>query len=147
MTEKEKAGIVRRLHRISGQIAGIEKMVGDGAPEEEILIQINAVKQASHRVGQLLLQSRVNECIHAVAEGKGDGILFPDVGRRYRRKQAASRAGKTRCKIKTEVPMERAVRFLFCPDFLNGEAKRHSGDMRPLYTLADKQHCSPKYPN
>ncbi len=70
MTEKEKAGIVRRLHRISGQIAGIEKMVGDGAPEEEILIQINAVKQASHRVGQLLLQSRVNECIHAVAEGK-----------------------------------------------------------------------------
>ena len=47
MTEKEKAGIVRRLHRISGQVAGIEKMVGDGAPEEEILIQINAVKQAS----------------------------------------------------------------------------------------------------
>ena len=55
MTEKEQRSVISRLHRISGQVAGIEKMVEDGAPEEEILIQINAVKQAAHRVGQLLL--------------------------------------------------------------------------------------------
>ena len=51
MTEKEQRAIISRLHRISGQVAGIEKMVSEGAPEEEIIIQINAVKQAAHRVG------------------------------------------------------------------------------------------------
>ena len=39
MTEKEQRAIISRLHRISGQVAGIEKMVSEGAPEEEIIIQ------------------------------------------------------------------------------------------------------------
>ena len=42
MTEKEQKAIISRLHRISGQVAGIEKMVSEGAAEEEIIIQINA---------------------------------------------------------------------------------------------------------
>ena len=45
MTEKEQRAIISRLHRISGQVAGIEKMVSEGAPEEEIIIQINAVNR------------------------------------------------------------------------------------------------------
>ena len=48
MTEKEQRAIISRLHRISGQVAGIEKMVSEGAPEEEIIIQINAVKPVSY---------------------------------------------------------------------------------------------------
>lgn len=68
MTEKEQRAIISRLHRISGQVAGIEKMVSEGAPEEEIIIQINAVKQAAHRVGQMLLNSKVNDCIRSVAQ-------------------------------------------------------------------------------
>lgn len=31
MTEKEQKAIISRLHRISGQVAGIEKMVSEGA--------------------------------------------------------------------------------------------------------------------
>lgn len=68
MTEKEQRAIISRLHRILGQVAGIEKMVSEGAPEEEIVIQINAVKQAAHRVGQMLLNSKVNDCIRSVAQ-------------------------------------------------------------------------------
>ena len=64
MTEKEQKAIISRLHRISGQVAGIEKMVSEGAAEEEI----NAVKQAAHRVGQMLLNSKVNDCIRAAAQ-------------------------------------------------------------------------------
>ena len=37
-------------------------------PEEEIIIQINAVKQAAHRVGQMLLNSKVNDCIRSAAQ-------------------------------------------------------------------------------
>lgn len=68
MTEKEQRAIISRLHRILGQVAGIEKMVSEGASEEEIVIQINAVKQAAHRVGQMLLNSKVNDCIRSVAQ-------------------------------------------------------------------------------
>ena len=68
MTEKEQRAIISRLHRILGQVAGIEKMVSEGAPEEEIIIQINAVKQAAHRVGQMLLNSKVNDCIRSAAQ-------------------------------------------------------------------------------
>ena len=68
MTEKEQKAIISRLHRISGQVAGIETMVSEGAAEEEIIIQINAVKQAAHRVGQMLLNSKVNDCIRAAAQ-------------------------------------------------------------------------------
>lgn len=72
MTEKEQKAIISRLHRISGQVAGIEKMVSEGAAEEEIIIQINAVKQAAHRVGQMLLNSKVNDCIRAAQSGDAD---------------------------------------------------------------------------
>ena len=58
------------------QVAGIEKMVEDGAPEEEILIQINAVKQAAHRVGQLLLSSKMTDCVReAAATGDAEGAI------------------------------------------------------------------------
>ena len=76
MTEKEQRSVISRLHRISGQVAGIEKMVEDGTPEEEILIQINAVKQAAHRVGQLLLSSKMTDCVReAAATGDAEGAI------------------------------------------------------------------------
>lgn len=84
MTEKEQRAIISRLHRISGQVAGIEKMVSEGAPEEEIIIQINAVKQAAHRVGQMLLNSKVNDCIRFGSpvrrRGSGHRSLSEDTG-------------------------------------------------------------------
>ena len=42
----------RRLNKILGQVKAIDKMVDEDVPCEEILIQINAVKGAMHRVGQ-----------------------------------------------------------------------------------------------
>lgn len=68
MTEKEQRAIISRLHRISGQVAGIEKMVSEGAPEEEIIIQINAVKQAAHRVGQMRSIPSWKTVIRSVAQ-------------------------------------------------------------------------------
>ena len=45
----------RRLKKIAGQVNAIDKMVDEDVPCEEVLIQINAVKSALHKVGQIVL--------------------------------------------------------------------------------------------
>lgn len=53
----------RRLKKILGQVAGIDKMVEQNAPCEEILTQIHAAKSALHRVGQMILEDRLEHCV------------------------------------------------------------------------------------
>lgn len=53
----------RRLKKISGQIAALDRMIDEDIPCEEILIQINAVKKAIHNVGQIVLVGHVNHCV------------------------------------------------------------------------------------
>ena len=58
-----KAALVKRLHRIEGQVRGIEKMVDEDRYCIDILTQIAAVKTALERVGAKLLEGHVNHCI------------------------------------------------------------------------------------
>ena len=53
----------RRLKKIIGQVKAIDKMVDDDIPCENVLIQINAVKSALHRVGQVVLEGHLNHCV------------------------------------------------------------------------------------
>ena len=53
----------RRLNKILGQVKAIDKMVDEDVPCEEILIQINAVKGAIHRVGQIVLEGHLQHCV------------------------------------------------------------------------------------
>ena len=59
-TELNTKDLLSRLHKISGQCQGIERMIQDGKPTEYILLQINAAKTALHRVGQVVLQRSIN---------------------------------------------------------------------------------------
>ncbi len=53
----------RRLKKISGQINAIDKMIDEDVPCEDILIQLNAVKGAVHKVGQVVLEGHLNHCV------------------------------------------------------------------------------------
>jgi DNA-binding FrmR family transcriptional regulator len=70
----DKAGLVKRLHRIEGQVRGIEKMVDEDRYCIDILTQIAAVKTALEQVGAKLLEGHVNHCVRdAIASGdEGD---------------------------------------------------------------------------
>ena len=59
----EKAAIVRRLHRIEGQVRGIERMVEDDRYCIDILDQISAISTALERVGLRILDGHVNHCV------------------------------------------------------------------------------------
>ena len=66
----DKALIVKRLHRIEGQVRGIEKMVDDDRYCIDILTQIAAVSTALEQVGAKLLEGHVNHCVRdAIASG------------------------------------------------------------------------------
>lgn len=73
-TELNTADVRTRLHKVKGQCDGVERMIEEGKPCEEILMQVNAAKSALHRLGQVLLErtleKELQECAHSKAAAK-----------------------------------------------------------------------------
>ncbi len=66
----EKAALVKRLHRIEGQVRGIERMVEDDRYCIDILTQVSAVKTALDALALQLLGDHVTHCVaDALASG------------------------------------------------------------------------------
>jgi len=66
----DKVALTRRLHRIEGQVRGIERMVDDDRYCVDILTQISAVRTALESLGLQVLEDHVNHCVHdALAAG------------------------------------------------------------------------------
>ena len=59
----DKETLTKRLHRIEGQIRGIEKMVDDDRYCIDILTQIAAVQAALDKVGLGLLDEHTRHCV------------------------------------------------------------------------------------
>jgi CsoR family transcriptional regulator, copper-sensing transcriptional repressor len=65
-----KEQIVKRLHRIEGQVRGIERMVEDDRYCIDILTQVSAVSTALESLGFKILDDHVNHCVAgAIASG------------------------------------------------------------------------------
>ncbi len=66
----DKAALKKRLHRIEGQVRGIERMVDDDRYCIDILTQIGAVRTALERLGLEILEDHVTHCVSdALASG------------------------------------------------------------------------------
>jgi DNA-binding FrmR family transcriptional regulator len=68
---KDKEALVKRLHRIEGQVRGIERMVEDDRYCIDILTQIAAVNTALEAVALKILDEHVRHCV-AGAMKSGD---------------------------------------------------------------------------
>ena len=65
-----KTDLVKRLHRIEGQVRGIERMVVDERYCIDVLTQIAAVSTALESVALEILDDHVNHCVaDALASG------------------------------------------------------------------------------
>ena len=53
----------RRLKKMSGQVAAVDRMIDEDVPCEDIMIQINAIKSAIHSVGQIVLEGHIRHCV------------------------------------------------------------------------------------
>ena len=59
----DKESLVKRLHRIEGQVRGIERMVDDDRYCIDILTQVAAVNTALESLALKLLQDHVDHCV------------------------------------------------------------------------------------
>jgi len=60
---KDKEALVKRLHRIEGQVRGIERMVDDDRYCIDILTQIAAVNTALESLAFKILDEHVRHCV------------------------------------------------------------------------------------
>ena len=67
----DKDALVKRLHRIEGQVRGIERMLEEDRYCIDILTQIGAVTTALESVAFKILDDHVNHCV-AGALASGD---------------------------------------------------------------------------
>jgi DNA-binding FrmR family transcriptional regulator len=59
----DKKALIPRLHRIEGQVRGIERMVEDGRYCIDILTQVAAVNTALENLAFQVLDDHVNHCV------------------------------------------------------------------------------------
>jgi CsoR family transcriptional regulator, copper-sensing transcriptional repressor len=65
-----KSANLKRLHRIEGQVRGLERMVSENRYCADILVQISSVQEALRAVGQALIRNHLRHCAsQAIRQG------------------------------------------------------------------------------
>lgn len=65
MTDHHSEGLLKRLHRVEGQVRGIARMVEDGRYCIDILTQLQAVRAALGKVETEMLKAHLDHCIES----------------------------------------------------------------------------------
>ena len=69
----DKAKVHARLRRIAGQVLAVDRMIDEKRTCEEVMVQINAAKNALHRAAQLILEGWMAQCVRdAVKDGDAE---------------------------------------------------------------------------
>jgi CsoR family transcriptional regulator, copper-sensing transcriptional repressor len=55
--------VVTRLSKIEGHIRGIKKMLEDGQPCDQVLVQMSAVRSALNKATRILLEDHFDHCV------------------------------------------------------------------------------------
>ena len=77
---EEKEALVKRLHRVEGQVRGIERMIEDERYCIDILTQIAAATTALESVAFKILDEHVNHCVAGALES-GDAEVAAEKSR------------------------------------------------------------------
>lgn len=63
-----KEEILTRMKKIEGQVKGIQKMVEEGKECSDIMVQISAIRSAINKVGGIILDRYIKECMSDTAK-------------------------------------------------------------------------------
>lgn len=61
MNEKLKIRFISRLHRIEGQVRGVENMVHEGREDFQIIQQLEAIKEAAHKLIVEIIKEKLSD--------------------------------------------------------------------------------------
>ncbi len=65
-----------RLKKVIGQLNGIQKMLDEDVPCEDILLQFNAVNGALHKISFMILEGHLRHCVRdGIQKGDADETI------------------------------------------------------------------------
>ena len=71
-SDARRTALAKRIHRIEGQVRGIERMLDEDRYCVDILTQVSAVQSALDALARELLEHHLHGCVaHAIASGDG----------------------------------------------------------------------------
>ena len=75
----EKRAFQIRLRKISGQIAAIERMIGEDRDCTEVLTQVVSVRKALKSFAEVVIQQHARECIESAIDPKDSQRMLRDL--------------------------------------------------------------------
>lgn len=85
LPDEVTADVRRRLRRVAGQVAGIERMLDDGRDCREIVAQVSAASKALEQVGFRVVAEGLTYCIERPEEARAGGYDLETVQRMFMR--------------------------------------------------------------
>jgi DNA-binding FrmR family transcriptional regulator len=73
----------RRLHRVSGQLAGIERMLDEGRECRDVVTQLSAATKALEQAGFRLVAAGLRYCVEHPEEAEEAGYPLEAVQRMF----------------------------------------------------------------
>lgn len=82
---EQRTKIINRLRRLEGQVRGLQKMLEDERECKEILTQLSGARAALDTVGELILETYLEDCQAKFVLGKGKTSSVIEVVRLLRK--------------------------------------------------------------
>jgi DNA-binding FrmR family transcriptional regulator len=73
----------KRLHRVGGQLAGIERMLDDGRECKDVVTQISAATRALEQAGFKLVAAGLSYCLENPAEAEASGYPLETIEKMF----------------------------------------------------------------
>jgi len=85
LDERERTELIRRLHRIEGQIRGIAGMLEQGRDCRDVATQFAAATQALRRAGYQFVSQTLVHCLNEPGEAEAQGYSPDELERLFLR--------------------------------------------------------------
>ena len=76
---KKTRAIINRLSRIEGHVRSIKAMVEDQRDCTEVLVQVAAVRSAVNKVGKVILEDHLENCLFHVGISPNENDIWTSV--------------------------------------------------------------------
>lgn len=85
LPDEVAAEVRRRLHRVAGQVQGIERMLDEGRDCKDVVMQVSAATKALEKIGFRLVAAGLAYCIERPADALADGYGLDSVQKMFMR--------------------------------------------------------------
>ena len=77
--EISKEDILNRMKKIEGQVKGIQKMIDEDKCCGDIMVQISAIRSAINKVGGLIMDRYIKECLKESLKDKNSDKSIEEI--------------------------------------------------------------------